>query len=381
MKKLFGTLFGILLGVMILCAGVYAAEDYDDYTDFPVAAIYLNGEYVHFDGGSARIIDSNVYVPMREMFQELNAEVLWDSDKNVAIGTIGDISVEFIANESEYKINDTKYMLNSPVRIIDGKTYVPVRALCEAFGCDVEWKMDESDYYPHVCISYLRPLSEDERFLYDCAADESYTTVEIMGTSEDKLNLNGVDISLTTENHSKESNGCKIENIKVKGDIYREVLKVDADIEVWRETKDGNTEVFYRVNGEEDTLGLAEAIIPYTSLKYDTFGEIDTLNSFFNDIEIKSVKTENNNKIYEIAVKVNDDKNSVEIFGETSGEVFGEISVDITQKRINRMVFNINEEYTGFGANDDTYTAVTRKEWNIKYTDEVLTRPDYFKDK
>lgn len=399
MKKLFGALFGVWLGVIILCMGVYAAEcnyccedctcdeenceECSDVYDYTYSyrnyiSVYLNGEYMYFNDGDARVIDSSVYVPMREMFENLGADVLWDSDKNAAIGTIGDISVEFTADESEYKINGEEYTLNSPTKIIEGKTYVPVRALCEAFNCSVEWKQD-GESFAEVYITYLRPLSEDEQYLYDCLTDESYKTAEISSKYTLKCKPDNVDISIEIEALSKENKDCALKNIKVKGDIYRGVLKIDADIDIWREVKDGEVESFYRINGGEDTAELSKYMGFNFDYLFDELEKNETLYAFFNNLEVKSVKTDGKYKIYSFE-------------GEKEG-ISGDIHIDTTQNRVTYLILDTlkmwaGEFYTDYDKggqsetdNSDKKETVCFFESNIKYTDEVLTKPEIFNEK
>jgi|GEM_PF-2408223 len=89
-------------------------------------------------------IDSNnrTQVPFRVTMEAIGANVEWDSANRIAIATKGDITVkvpidkDFIYKNGEIVQNDTFSIISN------GRTYLPIRIVFEAFGKKVRWDGD-----------------------------------------------------------------------------------------------------------------------------------------------------------------------------------------------------------------------------------------------
>ena len=137
------------------------SENNTDYAtpDFNVSAqsnvrVYLNGEKIAFDV-QPQIINGRTMVPMRKIFEELGATVDWDDSTQTAIGTKENTVVKFTINDYTMYKNEVSNELDVPAQLIDGRTLIPLRAVSEAFGCQVGWDgndsivsiIDDSDNY------------------------------------------------------------------------------------------------------------------------------------------------------------------------------------------------------------------------------------------
>ena len=152
---------------------------------FPVTAggnvkVVLNGTELSFDV-PPQIIDGRSMVPMSVIFEVLGADVHWIDLENgfqMILAVKNEVKIFMMIDEEEfYKFagSDIDEFLNSadelepialdvPPMIIDGRTLVPVRAVSEALGVDVEW--DEST---NTVI-----LTCDEEFIKDKNTDETF---------------------------------------------------------------------------------------------------------------------------------------------------------------------------------------------------------------
>jgi hypothetical protein len=88
------------------------------------------------------IIQDRFVVPMRAIFEALGAEVNWDEDKRTVTGTKGDISVELTIGSRVVTINGKTVELDVPATIINDRTYVPARFVSESFEASVSWNPD-----------------------------------------------------------------------------------------------------------------------------------------------------------------------------------------------------------------------------------------------
>ncbi len=125
----------LVLAMLISFAPAVMANE----ADIPV---YLNGEKIEKNG---MIISDRTYLPVRALSEALGYEVNWvDETKSVIIGTAPE------ATEKTDKINiylEGAIMETAEAVIVNDFTYLPVRALSEALGKDVEWNNELREVY------------------------------------------------------------------------------------------------------------------------------------------------------------------------------------------------------------------------------------------
>ncbi len=129
MKKVLSFLMVVVLVCSSLCVSVFAAD---------AISIEIDGANKVFDV-MPQIIDGRTMVPMRGIFEEFGATIIWDDPTKTVTGINGATTVVLTINESKAKLNGREVTLDVPAQIIDGRTMVPVRFIAEAMGCDVSW--------------------------------------------------------------------------------------------------------------------------------------------------------------------------------------------------------------------------------------------------
>ncbi len=100
--------------------------------------IWVDNKYIEMDVAPT-IIDGRTMVPVRAIFEALGAEVEWNQATKTASSTLGDTSVSITLDSDVMIKNGEEVKLDVSAKIIDGRTLVPVRAISEAFGCHVNW--------------------------------------------------------------------------------------------------------------------------------------------------------------------------------------------------------------------------------------------------
>ncbi len=101
-------------------------------------SVFIDYMWMDFDA-QPKLINGRVLVPMRAIFEYLGANVEWFSDTQTVRATKDNSVMEIaIGNKNLYK-DFEQIPLDVPAELIDGKTYVPVRAISEAFGYTVNW--------------------------------------------------------------------------------------------------------------------------------------------------------------------------------------------------------------------------------------------------
>ena len=86
-------------------------------------------------------LDSGVTaVPLRALLDAAGGwTVAWDADNSLAVAYCGGVTVSTRPGEDVLWVNDTSYSTPWAVFVLNGRTYVPVRILCEALGWSVRW--------------------------------------------------------------------------------------------------------------------------------------------------------------------------------------------------------------------------------------------------
>ncbi len=112
-------------------------------TCFSLAAnpvtVDVNGNDVAFD--QAPIIENGrTLVPLRAIFEALGYEVEWDARTKTVICDWGYDSLSLRIGENVINMGDGRAIkIDVPAKILNGRTLVPLRAISESLGADVAW--------------------------------------------------------------------------------------------------------------------------------------------------------------------------------------------------------------------------------------------------
>ena len=104
----------------------------DDYD------IEYRGELLTFDVPPA-IIDGEVLLPLRKVFQSMGAKVDWDDEKRTATVTKGNVELVLEAGSSTLLRNGDEVELDIPPQIVNNRLLVPLQALSYGFGARANW--------------------------------------------------------------------------------------------------------------------------------------------------------------------------------------------------------------------------------------------------
>lgn len=112
--------------------------------------VMLNNEEVVFSEKTGYpFLDKNqrLQVPFRVILEKFGAKVTWSASEKMAIAKKGDTTIKvpigkkYIYRNTDLIVNDTQAI------VVNGRTYLPIRAVMEAFNCNVSWSEKEQTLY------------------------------------------------------------------------------------------------------------------------------------------------------------------------------------------------------------------------------------------
>lgn len=100
--------------------------------------VTVNGSNVEFDQPPV-IENERTLVPLRAIFEALDAEVDWDGETRTVTAQKNSVKISLTVDNDEMKVGEQSITLDTPAKIINDRTMIPVRAVSEALECKVEW--------------------------------------------------------------------------------------------------------------------------------------------------------------------------------------------------------------------------------------------------
>lgn len=203
MKKIIGLLSLVSL---FISSTAYAAREVD---------VRLNCITLEFDQ-PAIISENRTMVPLRKIFESLGAQVEWDDLTRTAIATKGERKVSITIGTNQLIVNDEIIELDVPAKIMNNRTLVPLRAISEAFLCDVLWNDTESlvDIFDLTFINSAKAeYNSDNGINFTYFSDS-----DLIKKSEDELSVKSGDVSATITREPAE-------NVTINDEYIEEIKK------------------------------------------------------------------------------------------------------------------------------------------------------------
>jgi len=127
----FALLLTLVLGFAAVTPGLVYANDRIDVT--------IDGQAVVFPDQQPVIIDGRTLVPAAGVFQALGFDVAWNRDTRQAILTRANDVIVITIDSATFTINGASRTLDVPAQIIGGRTMLPLRAVLESVGYNLDW--------------------------------------------------------------------------------------------------------------------------------------------------------------------------------------------------------------------------------------------------
>ncbi len=107
-------------------------------------AIQLNGQQLRMPNPPI-FMQSTVYVPVRGLFEKMNATVKWDQkNKNDVWVTSGSTTIQLTKGKNAAIVNGKEVPLSAPPQYANESIFIPLRFISETIGAHVNW--NSADY-------------------------------------------------------------------------------------------------------------------------------------------------------------------------------------------------------------------------------------------
>ncbi|GAW32836.1 copper amine oxidase N-terminal domain-containing protein [Carboxydocella sp. JDF658] len=110
----------------------------------PIIINLTDGRSVFFPDQKPFLKNSRVYIPVRPLAEMLGAQVIFNMNTKEVTIIKNETVVVFTLGSKKYLINNQEKNMDVVPFIINNRTVLPVRYICEAFGHEVEW--NENSY-------------------------------------------------------------------------------------------------------------------------------------------------------------------------------------------------------------------------------------------
>ncbi len=105
--------------------------------------MYINGNKIESDVAPV-ITDNKVFLPVRAIFEAIGAEVEWDNETNTVISKLDGNTVNMQIGNDIIVVNGEIKEIDTPAQIINNRTLASVLTFTESYACDVIWDTESN---------------------------------------------------------------------------------------------------------------------------------------------------------------------------------------------------------------------------------------------
>jgi hypothetical protein len=101
--------------------------------------VTVDGRPVRFEGQQPIMVNNSVLVPLRGVFEDMGARVLWNQERQQVTAIKDEKRIRLNIGEHMADVDGHSVRMNTAPIVRNGSTLVPLRFLSEALGAQVRW--------------------------------------------------------------------------------------------------------------------------------------------------------------------------------------------------------------------------------------------------
>ena len=129
MKKLLAIFALVLTATLLFTLTAYAND----------IQVVVSGEPVTFSDQTPVIVGGRTLVPIRDVFEAMGFDIDWNSETRTVTLERDDDIVVIVIDSDTFTTNGESIDLDVPAQIIGGRTMLPLRAVLESVGYELDW--------------------------------------------------------------------------------------------------------------------------------------------------------------------------------------------------------------------------------------------------
>lgn len=141
-KKMIKTICKIIIILIFVCNfsifNVFAYKTSSGIKPYFYITIKINNDIIKTDT-DPYLSNGRVFVPVRFVAEALNMSVTYESEEKKVVIIDKGKKIELWDSDNIIAIDGESYQIDVSVKIINGRTMVPLRVVSENFGVDVNW--------------------------------------------------------------------------------------------------------------------------------------------------------------------------------------------------------------------------------------------------
>lgn len=168
-------------------------------------AIYLDDRQLEAET-EPLIVNGTVLVPIRGLFEEQGAELVWDGTTKTLTATKDDLKLTYRIGDAAADLNGQSVSLTVPGRIENGYTLVPLRFVSETLGSTVKWSADTRTVHISSPINYETSILWGVNLRSQPDTEEGSATGELIPAGEKVHVIREVDafwLEVRTRDHKR----------------------------------------------------------------------------------------------------------------------------------------------------------------------------------
>ena len=275
MKRKFVSLFmAVALLISLMPTGTAFAEEDNPYKSSIVLAVdssdcYINGEKGKISDAVPTVVNGRTLVPARFLSESLGGTASWDGETKTATLNCNGKKIEVPIGKDYIIVNGIKNQLDVNSAVIQDRTMLPLRGICEAVGKDVDYYdglivvhdgIEDSEKNKNMRERLHKSLMSGKTYLGGVNGIEFSDTTQIRVTEVDVpyysgelSTISGIyidDVSIIEKNE---------ENYTLSFDAYNPHYTYGI-VEVY--DKEGNLKSYHRI---DPYAGLGSGIVDYAT--------------------------------------------------------------------------------------------------------------------
>ncbi|MEX2415612.1 MAG: beta-propeller domain-containing protein [Paenibacillaceae bacterium] len=219
----------MLCSILAIPQAIVASSKITNIAD---VSLLLNGKPLQLDAKSV-LKDGVTYVPMRSLLTALGATVQWDELTDMVTASHNQTTVKVKVNDSKGWTNGKEVDIAHPAQLIDGKVYVSLRWMNEAFGAVVKWHAatrTAAVYYPEEGLPRVGSYEHLKSLVSEMANSYNmiYGIADTMMVKATAKSENKATEAAPAADSASDASDYSTTNVQVQGVDEADVVKSDG---------------------------------------------------------------------------------------------------------------------------------------------------------